>query len=318
MQGALSVIRKNIADANTSLSNEMSVLDDPRSKTRRTTPTDPSDYEKALTRISILDYKIEQYRKQEDELRKQLEDIQKPADSGSRVLINEQQRGLFKNLSISPFGSNKAIAIDVYRYQIHLGGGEDAIKIPFVLAYGQSTEADDMESANATLIDPTQGWNLNLPFYWRVNKNKWLCDFEGSEFIGKDFGCRYGIEVSATLKEFEADQMDELSVGYSIKGSFAGLFPITQFGRRGERGYLSLDVGITYHNYKDEDMRKIYGAITDPYGNIIEYNSEFGVFNLEVQMEVYDSISISVAYFSPIGSKPGLSDITRFSISKAF
>lgn len=240
-------------------------------------------------------------------------------DTPMMVSLAKEQEGLFKDVTISPIGSSQSLSIDILRYQIVLADGPDAFKIPFFLAFGQSKSTTDKENAEATLLDPTDGWNVRIPFYARVG-NGWnrLCNFSNAG--GTDYGCRVGVELGVAWKKFEAKEISKQSVGYTAKVSAAGLFPVTKIGGAdgNTAGYLSFDVGAIYHHYDDADLKAAYGQVTDENGNAVVYGDEFGAWTVTAQLDVYDTIAVQMSFISPMGSQENLDDIFKISVTKSF
>jgi hypothetical protein len=242
-------------------------------------------------------------------------DLEKGCRAGEfcKIVFSEDEVG-FGDITLNPFNEGTDYKINALNYSVYLG---DEKFVPFQLYFGEVSQEGDTKEANTkSIMDPTQGIAVQVPwlYRWGGQKTGGFCNFEV-----KDGHCIGGGDL--TFRYLELEEKDAATGKSNSKGLFgfsAGLgmsfmFPIFQDQETGEAGHVSIaaKARMYYHNHDDPTL--LFGAINDPNGNPVKFEKWFGAFSLSGEFAINDTFTAKFDYFRPWNNEEHMDEVFKVS-----
>ena len=219
----------------------------------------------------------------------------------------------FTQFAFSPVGDSKNFSVNLYQGNWYVWGG---FKLPFYLAYADTTTENEEEALATSLIDKSDGLSLNLPFMWAMKSGN--IDSQHSKAVPSLI--RGGFNFRGIVKELEGNDKYTFGTNASFVlaySSFIELFSVNDQDNKGsQNGYLTLEANYTIHKYKDEDIRDALTGL-----ELIEtatYDSSFKSWGVKADAQFGDLFNISYVYEKVKQPILGYEKISRLTLTKSF
>lgn len=227
-------------------------------------------------------------------------------------LDKDHESQAFKQFTFSPAGDNKNFSVNLYQGNWFIWGN---VKLPFYLAYADSSTENEKEAIATSLLDKSDGLNLNFPFMWAMKSG-------APDSAHKDAFpslLRVGFNFRGTVKELEGD--DKYTFGGNASfvasySSFIELFSLTGENNALQSGYLTVQANYTIHKYKDEDIRNALSGL-----ELLEtdtYDSSFKSWGVKLDAQFGKLFNISYVYEKAKQPILGYEKISRLTLTKSF
>ncbi|WP_105168692.1 hypothetical protein [Pseudoalteromonas sp. T1lg23B] len=224
----------------------------------------------------------------------------------------ENDQDAFYQASFSPVGDSTNYEVGLYKGLWYAWG--ETVKIPFYFSYAEPSSDTNNNEASETLMDKDAGIQLSIPALFAFNSGL-------GENNKKQSTVMAGGIFRAVAKKIKGDTESEFVYGYnaSIVGqynSYLELFDVNDNGKV-QPGSLNIAANYTYHNYDDENIKKIASNLT--LNNPSEFSDNFESYGFTVTAEIGEVISIS--YQWEMVKDDSIFDnrkIQRLTLSKSF
>ncbi|MDJ0940085.1 MAG: hypothetical protein QNJ00_10000 [Woeseiaceae bacterium] len=221
----------------------------------------------------------------------------------------------FGDVALAPFGNDIEYKLNLYNFDVFLG---DELAVPLQISWGDLESSSDPNATNEVkLLDPTQGLAFQFPFAWRYQpKSSRFCNFkvkEGQCIVGADATLRY-MPLTETSESAGTDDQWIFGASAAVRASL--LFPIFEQlrGADGQKGHLGLSFGFRYLYQDTDNQDLLFGPITDPDGNPIQFKKDLASFSAESEIEIYNRFRIRLEYFRPLNNKDVLDEVFKASL----
>ena len=239
-----------------------------------------------------------------------------PVGEFCKLVFSQEENG-FGDMQMNPFGKGTDYKINALNYSVYLG---EEMTLPFQVYIAQVSKKTDKKTSNTkSMLDPTQGLSVQLPwlYRWGGNIKGGFCNFQvqdGHCIGGGDMTFRY-LELSENDGSANTKDSTKGVMAFSAGFGAAIMVPFFQSDVSAETGHLSLTTNLraNYHNHDQPD--KLFGPIRDGNNNPVKFNQWFSTLSIGGEFAVNDAFTVKFEYFKPLSNTAHLDEVFKVSFT---